>query len=67
MDVLLKSAMERLKGKERMVMGLHYEQHMPFVDIAKLLGLTKGRISQIHHAAIARMRREIRGDDAISA
>jgi RNA polymerase sigma factor for flagellar operon FliA len=67
MDSLLKTAMERLKGKERLVMGLHYEQHMPFVDIATLLGVTKGRVSQIHHAAIARMRREIHGEGAKSA
>jgi RNA polymerase sigma factor for flagellar operon FliA len=67
MDVLLQAAMERLKGNERLVMGLHYEQHMPFVDIATLLGVTKGRVSQIHHAAIKRMRREIHGNDGQSA
>lgn len=39
-----------------MVVTLHYHQHMAFVDIAALLGLTKGRISQVHKAAPGRLR-----------
>lgn len=54
--VLLRAAVERLPEREELVVRLHYFQHMPFVDIAQLLGLTKGRISQIHKAAIERLR-----------
>jgi RNA polymerase sigma factor for flagellar operon FliA len=35
---------------------LHYLQHVPFVEIAKMLGVTKGRISQLHKSAMARLR-----------
>lgn len=56
MDELLAAAVLCLAGRERLVVTLHYHQHMAFVDIAALLGLTKGRISQIHKAALGRLR-----------
>jgi RNA polymerase sigma factor for flagellar operon FliA len=56
MDRLLADSLAELAGKERTVMELHYQQHLPFVEIAELLGLTKGRISQIHRSAIERIR-----------
>lgn len=52
----LKCALEKLPGRERMVLTLHYFQHVPFVDIASQMQLTKGRISQIHRHAIESMR-----------
>ena len=56
MDELLAAAVSCLSGQERLVVTLHYHQHMAFVDIAALLGLTKGRISQVHKAALGRLR-----------
>jgi len=46
----------RLPEKERLILQLHYLQHMPFVDIAGALGVTKGRISQLHRQALERLR-----------
>jgi RNA polymerase sigma factor for flagellar operon FliA len=60
MDVLLAGSLARLPEKEKLVVTLHYYQHMPFIDIAELLGLTKGRISQIHKAALERIRLQLR-------
>lgn len=60
MDVLLAGSVAKLSEKEKLVVTLHYYQYMPFVDIAGLLGLTKGRISQIHKAALERMRAQLR-------
>ena len=41
-------------------MELHYQQFVPFVEIAEMLGVTKGRVSQIHRAAIERVRALVR-------
>lgn len=60
MDRLLEAAMAGLQDRERLVISLHYRQHIPFVEIAKLLQLTKGRISQIHKSAVERMRTSVR-------
>lgn len=54
MDVLLESTIVQLPERERLILTLHYYQYMSFVDIATLLGVTKGRISQIHKSAIER-------------
>lgn len=56
MTEALKRALDKLPRRERMVLMLHYFQHIPFVDIANQLRVTKGRISQIHHQAIRTMR-----------
>lgn len=53
---LLRRAVELLPERERMVLTLHYFQHVPFVEIAEFLGLTKGRISQLHRQGIERLR-----------
>ncbi len=66
MDALLESAMVQLPEREKLVLTLHYFQHMPFVDIAALLGVTKGRVSQIHKTAIEKSRRQLRGSGLIS-
>jgi RNA polymerase sigma factor FliA len=46
----------QLPDKERLVLTRHYFQQQAFEDIALGLGLTKGRISQIHHAALKALR-----------
>lgn len=62
-DMLLETAINLLPEREKLVLSLHYYQHMPFVDIAALLGVTKGRVSQIHKSAIEKSRTLLRGDD----
>jgi RNA polymerase sigma factor for flagellar operon FliA len=47
---------QSLPAQERRVVHEHYFQERPFQDIAEAMRLTKGRISQIHHRALARMR-----------
>jgi RNA polymerase sigma factor FliA len=62
LDVLLEGALVQLPEREKLVLTLHYFQHMSFVDIAALLGVTKGRVSQMHRAAIEKSRSQLRGD-----
>lgn len=52
----------RLPERERLVLQLHYLQHMAFVDIALALSLTKGRISQLHRQGLERLRSSMQAD-----
>lgn len=51
---------EQLPDAERRVVFRHYFQQQPFDEIAAGMGLTKGRISQLHHAALKRLRERLR-------
>jgi RNA polymerase sigma factor FliA len=59
----LQQAVEGLPPQERTVVRSHYLQEMPFEQVATMLGLTKGRISQIHRQALLRLRTLV-GDHA---
>ena len=52
----------RIPERERLVLELHYLQHLAFVDIAQVLDVTKGRISQIHRQALERLRSRMQAD-----
>lgn len=61
--VELKQARRRLHGligdlppQERKVIHHHYLQGLPFEEVADAMGLTKGRISQIHRKALVTLR-----------
>ncbi|HZY18911.1 MAG TPA: sigma-70 family RNA polymerase sigma factor [Ramlibacter sp.] len=45
-----------LPAQERLVVRSHYQQQMRFDEIAQMLHLTKGRISQIHAQAMRHLR-----------
>jgi RNA polymerase sigma factor for flagellar operon FliA len=47
---------QSLPPQERRVVHEHYFQEVAFQDIAESMRLTKGRISQIHHRALGRLR-----------
>ncbi|HEV8690643.1 MAG TPA: sigma-70 family RNA polymerase sigma factor, partial [Ideonella sp.] len=52
----LRALVRHLPASERRVIELHYVQGQAFDDIARDLGLTKGRISQIHKKALGNLR-----------
>ena len=56
----LAELVEQLPAAERLVIFRHYFQQRPFDEIAHGQGLSKGRISQIHHAALRRLRERLR-------
>lgn len=60
LQAAVQQAVVRLPERERLVIQLHYLNHIPFQEIAKTLGLTKGRISQLHHQALRRLRDRLR-------
>lgn len=51
---------QELPEQERKVLHSHYFQEMSFEDIASGMQLTRGRISQIHRKALARLLEELR-------
>jgi RNA polymerase sigma factor for flagellar operon FliA len=53
------AAIEKLPERERMLMGLYYEQDLNFKEIASVLGVTESRVCQIHSQAIVRLRAEL--------
>lgn len=57
---LLRELVRLLPTREAMIVTLHYFQHIPFIEIAELLNLTKGRISQLHKQSIKRLRECLR-------
>lgn len=54
------SVVKGLPSQERKVIHGHYFHQRPFEDIAREMKLTRGRISQIHHSALARLRDSLR-------
>jgi RNA polymerase sigma factor FliA len=53
---LLEDAVWKLNAKEREVMGLYYFQEVPMKKIGKILGIGESRVSQVHAAALVRLR-----------
>ena len=54
---MLADCIEQMPEKERLVVTLLYYEELSQVEIAEVLNLTKGRISQIHSQAILRFRK----------
>lgn len=47
---------DALPDQERRVIKYHYFQNLEFTEIARMFGVTKGRISQIHKSALILLR-----------
>ncbi|WP_042374207.1 sigma-70 family RNA polymerase sigma factor [Neobacillus jeddahensis] len=54
---LIAASIDKMPEKEKLVISLLYYEGLTQVEIAEVLNLTKGRISQIHSQAILRLRR----------
>ena len=53
---VLKQAITKLKEQERMVLALNFFEELKLQEIARVLGLSVCRISQIRTAALAKLR-----------
>ncbi len=54
------AAIEELPEREKLVMGMYYEQDMNLKEIGVVLGVTESRVSQLHSQAVARLRTKLR-------
>lgn len=59
--VELVRAIENLPERERMLMGMIYEQEMNLREVGEVLGVSESRVSQLHSQAVARLRGWIKG------
>lgn len=59
LQALITREIGRLPERESVIVRQHYENGVSFTHIAQLLGLSKGRVSQLHASAIARLRARI--------
>jgi len=57
----LAHAIENLPERERMLMGMLYEQEMNLREIGEVLGVGESRVSQLHSQAVARLRGSMKG------
>ena len=58
---------DKLTDREKLVLSLYYAEELNMREVAEVLGITEGRVSQLHSQAIARLRREFAhrfGDDS---
>lgn len=59
-QALLVAEIGKLPENEACVIRQHYDHGLPFAQVATLMGLSRGRVSQLHRAALERMRRRMR-------
>lgn len=59
-DALIK-AIGDLPERERLLMGLHYEQDMNLREIGEVLGVGESRVCQLHSQAVGRLRSMLEG------
>jgi RNA polymerase sigma factor for flagellar operon FliA len=57
---VISRVLSELSEKEQLVVALYYYEELTLKEIAKVLGLTESRISQIHSKAIIRLRSKLR-------
>jgi RNA polymerase sigma factor for flagellar operon FliA len=56
----LVKAIDLLPEREKILMGMYYEQEMNFKEIALVLKVSESRICQLHGQAVARLRARLR-------
>ena len=61
----VREAVKSLSEQEQVVIRCHYLEEQMFIDVARTLGLTKGRVSQIHRQALEKLRRLMSATDAL--
>jgi RNA polymerase sigma factor for flagellar operon FliA len=60
---MLKDALRTLSEREGLVIQLYFVEELNVYEIAKILEVTTGRVSQIKSAAVARLRNYLRDQD----
>jgi RNA polymerase sigma factor for flagellar operon FliA len=62
----LVEAIDNLPERERLIMGLYYEQELNLKEIGEVLGVSESRVCQLHSQAVARLRARLRDWTAAS-
>jgi RNA polymerase sigma factor FliA len=56
----LVAAIGELPERERLLMGMYYEQDMNLREIGAVMGVTESRVCQLHSQAVARLRSKLK-------
>ncbi|MBM3395531.1 MAG: RNA polymerase sigma factor FliA [Betaproteobacteria bacterium] len=56
----LVTAIGALPEREKLVMGLYYEQELNLKEIGEILGVSESRVCQLHSQAVARLRSRLK-------
>lgn len=59
LQLRLVDAVGKLPEKEALIVRHHYANGLSFAQIGQILNLSRGRISQLHHAALERLRKKL--------
>ncbi|PTS90553.1 flagellar biosynthesis protein FliA [Sphingomonas sp. HMWF008] len=59
-QAILGQEISNLPEQEAIVVRQHYDHGLPFAQVAQLMELSRGRISQLHRAALERLRKRLR-------
>ena len=65
MKEVLKQALQQLSGNEALVIQLYYVEELNVMEIAEVLDVSSGRVSQIKKSAIANLRDQMKNLQAI--
>jgi RNA polymerase sigma factor FliA len=57
----LREATARLPEREKLVVGLYYYNELTLREIGEVLGVTEGRVSQLHTKAVLRLKAAVSG------
>lgn len=60
---ILVSAIDQLPEREKLMMGLYYEQELNLREIGEVMGVTESRVCQLHSQAISRLRTKMLGEN----
>ncbi|WP_043112917.1 sigma-70 family RNA polymerase sigma factor [Pseudacidovorax intermedius] len=65
LGAVLRSFVDQLADQQRLVIRHHYLQEVPFDEIAAQMGVTRGRISQLHRQGLLRLRELLHKDSRL--
>jgi RNA polymerase sigma factor FliA len=55
------AAIDNLPERERLLMGMHYEQELNLREIGEVMGVSESRVCQLHSQAVMRLRSMLKG------
>lgn len=61
----MRRAVRDLPERERLVLGLYYDENLTLAEIGDVLGVTESRVSQIHTRSVLHLRSRLRSADLL--